>query len=421
MPVIAQRKAVALCALVAATAIGLPVSSSAAGIAPAQPPQQSCPNAIAPPPPVDTSEVPKPGVPEPTPLEVPPTPVGGDRLGSCDVITPSGAPALPTEVSSDTWVLADLDSGQVLAAKDPHGRHRPASTIKLLTGLLVTRELKMDDTLVATQEDANQEGSRAGIVPNATYTVRQVLSGLFMQSGNDCAHALAMKLGGVEQAVAKINGLAHELGALDTRVATPSGLDGPGMSTSSFDLALVLRTGMHNPDFAAALGTKHLEIPGAPGQPPVPLNSDNPVLMHYPGALGGKTGFTDDARHTFAAVAERNGKRLLTVLMHGENKPIRQAAQATELLDYGFALTNPQSVGALEHKTPAAKPPAPVLAQGPPPGNPQQSGWFGSVGGPLTLIAAVAVILFAVVTLRARRAKFAAASRRDAEDANTHP
>lgn len=426
VPVNAHRKtsklgryatAVAVSATFAAASI-MPAAAADTGVRAER--SQDCPNAAAPPAPVDTSEVPKPGTTTPAPLEVPANPVGGEQMAGCAMITPEGTPEAP-EVNSDTWVIADLDSGAVLAAKNPHGRQRPASTMKLLTGLLVTRELKMDDTLVATQEDANQEGTRVGLVPNVTYTVRQVLTGLFLHSGNDCAHALAMKMGGVEPTLTKMNALAHEIGALDTRAATPSGLDGPGMSASAFDLATIFRAGMHNPDYAATMRTPNAEIPGAPGQPPIPLVSDNQVVLHYPGAIGGKTGFTDDARHTFVGAAERNGRRLVVTLMHGENTPQRQSAQAMKLLDYGFSLGGSKSVGSLNPPS-AQVPPGKVSPPSPRgPAAPEQTSLLGSVGGPLALVSAVGVVLLAVIGLRQRRAKLAAASRRDSGGSDTHP
>ena len=95
-----------------------------------------CPHATSPPPAIDLSEVPKPGETAPTPLPVPADAVGGEQLGYCGVVVPDGAPALPEDISATGWVLSDLDSGDVIAAKDPHGRYRPASTIKILLALV---------------------------------------------------------------------------------------------------------------------------------------------------------------------------------------------------------------------------------------------------------------------------------------------
>ncbi|MFD1050563.1 PIN domain-containing protein, partial [Kibdelosporangium lantanae] len=194
-----------------------------------------------------------------------------------------------------------LDTGQILGAKDPHARQRPASLIKVLLSLVVLDELgdKMDKVITGTAEDASQDGTRVGIGPGGQYTVRQLFYTLLMRSGNDCAHALAMQMGGIEQTVAKMNAKAKSLDALDTQTATPSGLDGPGMMTSAFDLAVFFREAMRNPEFAKAVATKQLDMPGYGDKPGFKVNNDNGLLGKYQGFLGGKTGFTDDARHTY--------------------------------------------------------------------------------------------------------------------------
>lgn len=343
-------------------------------------------------------------------------------MAGCGVITPEGAPPAPDQVGAATWLLADLDSGEVLAAKNPHGRHRPASMIKVLTALVTIRELNLDAPIVATQADADQEGSKVGLEPGVSYTVRQVLTGLIMQSGNDAAHALAVRIGGVETMVTKMNQLAAKLGARDTRAATPSGLDGPGMSISAYDMALIFRAAMRHKEFAVAAATEHTILPG---EPALEVPNDNRVLLNYPGALGGKTGFTDDARHTYTAAAERSGRRLVAVLLRGENKPIKLSGQTMRLLDYGFGLPKNTSVGTLneEQKTTtadAAHSEDEDSATAPDPA--AKSTMFGTVGGPLTLATAAGIVLVGVLALRSRRAKLAAASRRNsAKLPDDHP
>src|SRR5699024_9728798 len=120
-------------------------------------------------------------------------------------------------------------SGAVIAARDPHGRHRPASVIKVLTAMAAIRELNINKPVAGTAEDAAAEGTKVGVAPGGMFTVNQLLHGLLMHSGNDAAHALAVQLGGMPVAIDKINELAARLGGRDTRAATPSGLDGPGM------------------------------------------------------------------------------------------------------------------------------------------------------------------------------------------------
>jgi serine-type D-Ala-D-Ala carboxypeptidase (penicillin-binding protein 5/6) len=321
------------------------------------PDTSSCPNKLTPPAPVDLSEAPAPGAAPLVPLPIPAEAVGGTRMAECGVVLPRGAAPLPEGLSAYSWLVADLDTGAVLAARDPHARHRPASCIKILTALVAVRELDAKAEVVGTDADAGVEGSRVGIGPDGRYTVDQLLHGLLMRSGNDAAHALAEQLGGVPQTVTKMNALARSLGALDTRAATPSGLDAPGTSTSAYDLGVIFRVAMRSPEFASIVGTSLYDFPGFRDKPGFIVSNDNRLLLNYPGALGGKTGFTDDARHTYVGAAARGQRRLLVVLMRGEQLPVPMWQQATSLLDYGFAFPpSTPSVGVLVDRAPT--PPA---------------------------------------------------------------
>jgi len=336
----------------------------------AVPDPNSCPYKVSTPPAVDSSEVPTAGDP-PQPLAVPASPVGGDALGSCGVIVPDGAPPLPNDVSAEAWLVADIDSGDVIAARDPHGRHRPASIIKVLLAMQAINELPLDRVIVGTQEDANAEGTKVGVDLGGRYTVNDLLHGLLMHSGNDAAHALAMAIGGsggnpMDAAMQKINLLASKLGAHDTRVATPSGLDGPGMSTSAYDTGLFYRYAFKNPTFADIVATRTYQFPGHPAKPgeasdhpAYELENDNKLLLNYPGAMGGKTGFTDDARQTFVGAANHDGRRLVTVLLRGSREPIAPWEQTARLLDYGFATSMGTKIGTLIEPDPSLTPPKP--------------------------------------------------------------
>ncbi|AHH15914.1 putative D-alanyl-D-alanine carboxypeptidase [Nocardia nova SH22a] len=316
----------------------------------------SCPNKTLPPPPIDTSEVPAPGETTPAPLPIPQQPVGGDKLGACGVVVPKGAPPLPADISATAWVVADLDTGKVLAAKDPHGRYRPASTIKTLLAAVALPALDPHQVVTGTQDDANADGTRVGIGPGGRYTNDQLFHALLMCSGNDAAHAIAAQLGGDAATVAKMNAMAKQLRAMDTRAATPSGLDGPGMSTSAYDLATIFRHDMQNPVFADIIHTEQFDFPGYPADPKIPDDKDHPgfpiandnrLLYDYDGDLGGKTGYTDDARQTFVTGAERGGHRLVVTLLKADVLPIRPPEQAARLLDYAFALPAGANVGSL--------------------------------------------------------------------------
>lgn len=264
------------------------------------------------------------------------------------VSQPSGSVPVP-DGPAQAWIVADMDSGQVLAARDEYGSYAPASTIKVLLALTVLDELPLDATVVANEADTSVECNCAGVAPGKTYTARQLLEAALLVSGNDAANTLATMLGGREAAVMKMNGKAALLGAHGTNVGSPSGLDGPGidMWSSPHDLAVIFRAAMANPVFAQITAQPTAVFPTKTGDR-VLVNQDE-LLKRYPGALGGKTGFTDIARKTFVGAAERNGRRLVIALMFGMDKPGGPTYwdQAASLLDWGFALDRNASIGYL--------------------------------------------------------------------------
>lgn len=321
-----------------------------------------CPLPAAPPKAIDASERPTPGEAAPAPLPVPAQPVGGPRMGECGNVVPPGAPPPPSVSDAASWVLADLDTGAVLAARSPHARERPASCLKVLTALVALNRLDLNTVVDGTEADADADGSRVGVGPGGKYTVRQLLTGLILNSGNDAANALARTLGGIPATLHDMTEQADQLGATDTRPATPSGLDAPGMSTSAYDLALVYRAVIRNPTFAEVSKTRLYNWPGRGNLPGFEISNQNEMLTEYPGTFGGKTGFTDDARHTRITAAERHGRRLVLVQMRSENHPVTTDQQAVRLLDYGFSLpANTPPVGQLVNG------PVPTTTPAPPP------------------------------------------------------
>ncbi len=275
----ASRRATAL-----AAALFLTASPALANAEPNAAPTRACPYQVSTPPAVDSSEVPTAGDP-PQPLAVPAEPVGGDALAGCGVITAPGTPPVPDDISAEAWLVADLDSGDVIAAKDPHGRHRPASIIKVLVAMQALRDLPIHKVVAGTADDAAAEGTKVGIGEGGHYSIRDILHGLLMHSGNDAAHALAMQMGGMDATLAKLNDLASKLGGRDTRVATPSGLDGPGMSTSAYDIGLFYRYAWQNPTFAEIVATRSFDFPGR-GDAGYPVENDNQLLVQLPGRDG---------------------------------------------------------------------------------------------------------------------------------------
>jgi D-alanyl-D-alanine carboxypeptidase (penicillin-binding protein 5/6) len=164
-----------------------------------------------------------------------------------------------------------------------------------------------------------------------------------------------------------MNDTAQRIGALDTTAKTPHGLDAAGQFSSAYDLALIARADFAQPGFAALDGTRTAQIPSEivtlPGHKPksyggYQIQNDNRLLTNYPGALGGKTGYTDVARHTYVGVAQRGGHRLVVTMMDGELRPVTMWQQGARLLDWGFAHESTTGVGTLvSPATPSPSPP----------------------------------------------------------------
>lgn len=267
---------------------------------------------------------------------------------SADVAQPLGSAPIPAGPAPN-WLIADLDSGQVLAEQNGYAATPPASTIKVLLALVVLDELNLDDTVIASPADTAVECNCVGIKPGRSYTARQLLEGLLLVSGNDAANALADMLGGPEAAVAKMNAKAAAVGATNTHASTPSGLDGPGGpgATTPHDLAVIFRAAMASPVFAQITAQPAAMFPTESGERPI-VNM-NELLHRYPGAIGGKTGFTDAARKTYVGAADRDGRRLVVAMMYGlihEGGPTYWD-QAGALLDWGFAQGPMSGVGSL--------------------------------------------------------------------------
>ena len=358
--------------------------------------------------------------PVPTPTPEPPLPgqgpggqvVGGPRLGTVGFALPAKAKPLPKGISARGWVVADLDTGDLLAARNPHGRYPPASTLKWLTALTLLPKLDKHKRVVCSYADVDVDGTRVGLVQNGRYSVDLLFQAMLMASGNDAANTLARVAGSVPSTVAAMNATARSIQAYDTHAATPSGLDGPHQLTSAYDLALIGRADLARADFRKYTAQKLGTIP-AQGTKyhSFQFANDNKLLYNYPGAFGGKNGFTDAAHHSFIGAAKHGDRRLIVTMMYGEHKPDNISAQAGRLLDWGFALPRTAApVGSLVAAagtagTPSASAPAP--ASGSPAAAAAHRDAAGS-GNPtsaiaLLLAAALAVLLGALAVRVVRR------------------
>jgi len=342
-------------------------------------------------------------------------------LGIAVAATPAPAAAssvpAPTplpRLSAAAYLVADLETGDVLAAKDVHGRHRPASTLKVLTALTLLPELDPAATYTAVHDDAAVDGSKVGIVPDATYSVHNLFEGLLLMSGNDAANALANAAGGVPEAVAAMNATAKELGALDTKAVNPSGLDEPGQVTSAHDLAVITRAALERPDFRTYVTTVRSAFPGKMprrGKPRATFEiyNSNKLLHRYDGAIGVKNGWTSKARGTYVGAATRGDRTLVAVVLKTTKRPAWE--ETADLLDWGFRNASVTPVGKLaEPSAPEVVEPETTLAAGPVPAAGSRAA--AAAGGMLTVPWPVWPALGVVALLAALRVRAVRVRRR---------
>ena len=264
----------------------------------------------------------------------PPTPVPPDGSPSpypTALETPPPSTREP-RVAAGSALLADLDSGEVLWERNPDERRAIASVTKVMTGLLVVEATEPDEVVTASRNAASQSGAVLGLGMGEAQPVRQLLMALMLQSANDAAVALAEHVGGsVDGFVDGMNRRARRLGARDTRFASPNGLDDTGYSTAR-DIAAVTVEAFRDQTFREVVATKFHRVPAPDGEPRR-IQNRNALLWLYPGAVGVKTGFTSAAGFCLVAAAERDGLRLVAVVLGAPSAPWSDAA---EILNHGF-------------------------------------------------------------------------------------
>ncbi|WP_326767331.1 D-alanyl-D-alanine carboxypeptidase [Streptomyces sp. NBC_01591] len=357
--------------------------------------------------------------------------VGGELLGRAGTQVKLGpdAPVLPKDLTGRSWLVADAESGQVLASHNPHWRLPPASTLKMLFADTVmpalqpkTRKYTVKDEDLA---DLGEGSSLVGVKEKLTYTVHDLWLGVFLRSGNDAVHVLSAMYGGVPKTVDAMQAHAEELQALDTKVASPDGYDAPDQVSSAYDLTLFARSGLQKADFREYSSTAEAQFPGAEKngkRESFGIQNTNKLLTGaggvdpYKGVAGVKNGYTTHAGNTFTGVAERNGKVLLVTVMNPSSDETHAVyKEAASLLDWGFdasgkvtpvgELVPPKSAATGTGKGPAA-------GQGKDEGNngPAQTakaaaaeGGGGGVGIALGIVGGVLVLLAGGVFLVNRR------------------
>ena len=337
---------------------------------------------------------------------------GGAQLASRGTVVnyPSAGHArkLP-RVRASAFVIADARTGQVLAARDPHGWYRPASTLKVLTAISLIPALNPDATTVATREAAETEPNDVGLKPGQRYQVSGLFRALLTISANDAAVALAQATGSLHRGIALMNAEAHQLQADDTVAKEPNGLDAPGQHTSAYDEALIARRALALPAFLDYDQTKSALFQIKPRHR-VGLVNQNLMLTRYRGDIGGKLGWTYAAGATYIGMARRHHETLIVTLLHCP--PLTEFTYATRLLNWGFSVDGTvKPVGTLvSAQAPAAgraaQAPTQHVANKPPPAvrQPVASGGLSIGPGAVAVgFLVLAGLLFAGFVLYSRR------------------
>jgi len=209
----------------------------------------------------------------------------------------------------------------------------PASLTKMLTALAVRASLDLDTVTVASRTAAAQPARRLAMKRGQKLTVEQALKALMIVSANDVAVMLAeAAAGSVARFALAMDAESARLGLRGSSWRNPNGLDAPGHRSTAFDLAILARAVLRDPWLARVVRKRHAAFVSPSGRRHT-LTARSRFLLGYRGAVGVKTGFTDDAGHCLAAAATRGGRTLIAVVLHSPDN----AADAGRMLDWGFA------------------------------------------------------------------------------------
>ncbi len=249
------------------------------------------------------------------------------------------------QISAKSAVLIDASTGQVIYEKDMDTKKYPASTTKIMTAILAIENLDITDTLTADEEAIDsvpRDTSNIALDYGEEISVEDLLYATLLASANDSSNVLAIGVSGSTDEFAKLmTEKAKEFGAKNTNFANANGLHDENHYTSAYDLAQIMRHAIANETFCKIIGTVVYEAMPTNKQEEVRVFANSHKMIKntpyiYDGTIGGKTGWTTDAGHTLVTAAEKNGTRLIAVVMDsGDSLDVKFEETAT-LFDYGF-------------------------------------------------------------------------------------
>ena len=251
--------------------------------------------------------------------------------------------AKPT-IQSEGAVLLNANTGEILFEKNGTTRFYPASITKLMTALLTVENCSLSDTVTFSETATTNLESGAvtlSLTAGDKLSVEQCLYGLLLKSANEVANGLAEHISGSVSSFAdKMNARAKELGCTDTHFANPNGLNNTEHYTTPRDMALIARAAFQNPTIAKVASTLSYEFPATKKASARTITMGHKMLYsndsrYYKGIVAGKTGYTSKAGNTLATCAERDGVRLIAIIMKSSQTHYEDTKA---LLDYGFAL-----------------------------------------------------------------------------------
>ncbi|RJQ27325.1 MAG: D-alanyl-D-alanine carboxypeptidase [Peptococcaceae bacterium] len=246
------------------------------------------------------------------------------------------AQAVP-EVTAGAAVLMDAESGQVYFAKNAEKRHYPASLTKVMTAVVGLESGNLEETVTVNKTES--EGTVIDLQTGDKLTLEELLKAALVCSANDATVAIAEHVGGIyDNFIHMMNVKAKALGAFNSHYTNTNGLHDPGHYCTAYDMALISRYALHNPQFAGLVQTRETTIKWRhPERKLTVLNSNRLLFSAYPGINGVKTGTTAMAGNCLIASATRNGKQLIAVVLSSADRYY----DARVLLDYGFEEIRP--------------------------------------------------------------------------------
>jgi D-alanyl-D-alanine carboxypeptidase (penicillin-binding protein 5/6) len=236
-------------------------------------------------------------------------------------------------IHASAGVLIESISGAVLFAKNPDLRRAPASTTKMMTAIVALEKGDLNKVIKVTPLAAGTPGSSIWLRAGDKLTLKELLVGMMLQSGNDGSMAIAEGVAGnVTGFVNLMNLKAKEIGALNTNFRNPHGLRAPSHYTTAIDLALIARYGLAHPGFSSLVKRKTAILRWVDKPHTMEVHNTNRLLWYLEGADGVKTGTTNEAGYCLVASATRDGRRLIAVVLNSRDR----WGDCARLLEYGF-------------------------------------------------------------------------------------